>query len=201
MSDLDLFVRIARLHPNVDGWCPLPKAQTMAAAVLALRPDVTVEIGIYGGKSFLPMALAHKEIGHGVCLGIDPWNPTESAKDQEHPADRKYWGELNHEAVMNKFFKLMNDLKLHDCTKIIRQPSDQVIPPENIGILSLDGNHGEASIRDAKRFGPKVRVGGLVFVDDIGWTGGKVRIAVHELIEMGFKRMYDLGSGIVMQRT
>ena len=40
--------------------------------VLALRPAVVVEIGVWRGSSLLPMALALKELGRGQIVGVDP---------------------------------------------------------------------------------------------------------------------------------
>jgi hypothetical protein len=197
----DLLARITVIFPSLEGWCPLSKAHTLAASVLALRPDITLEIGIFGGKSFLPLAMAHKEIGKGMVVGIDPWSPAESAAGQVQEADRTFWGALDHEKVRVGFMAKVNELAVQNCCQIHRLKSDAFDPPDNIGILSLDGNHGETSIRDAERYGPKVRTGGLVFLDDLHWSGGSVTKAYETLTKMGFQRLYDLGTGLVLQRV
>ena len=67
---MNLFSQIEAL-PMIGDWCPLDKAKTLAAMVLALRPAVVVEIGVWRGSSLLPMALALKELGRGQIVGVD----------------------------------------------------------------------------------------------------------------------------------
>lgn len=198
---LDLFVRISRVMQALDGWCPESKGHTLAAAVIALRPEVSVEIGVWGGKSLIPMAMAHKHIGKGYVIGIDPWHPVESVKGQQNADDVKYWGNINHEEVYGRFMQAVYANDLERIIRVERKPSDAVEPPARIDIASLDGNHGETVIRDAERFGMRVRTGGLIFMDDLDWTGGFVRKAYNNLINAGFIRLYDLGTGCVLQRT
>jgi predicted O-methyltransferase YrrM len=68
----DLFER------QLPGWCTKEKAYTLASLVIGTRPAVIVEVGVFGGRSFLPMALALKELGKGMAIGIDPWSPAAS---------------------------------------------------------------------------------------------------------------------------
>lgn len=204
----NLFQRISELLPALHGWCSESKAHTLAAAVLALRPETTVEIGIYGGRSFLPMALAHKEIGRGMIIGIDPWHPHESAKGQINESDHKFWSEnlppgqhASHDRVMNHFLQKLHELGVQNCVNIIRLPSDAVEPPTKIDLLHLDGNHSDQAVRDVERFAPKCRVGALMFVDDIHWSGGGVARAVEKLKATGWAFLYALDTGAVFQRT
>lgn len=198
---LDLFVRISRVMERLDGWCPESKGHSLAAAVVALRPEVSVEIGVWGGKSLIPMAMAHKHIGRGYVIAIDPWHPVESAKGQLHAGDVKFWGSADHEAVYGRFMQAVYANDLEKIVRVERKPSDAVEPPQRIDLLSLDGNHGEQVIRDAQRFGLRVRQGGLIFMDDIDWTGGAVRQAMKNLVNAGFERLYDIGTGCVLQRV
>jgi hypothetical protein len=46
-----------------------------------------------------------------------------------------------------------------------------------------------------------VRVGGLLFADDLNWTGGGVLRAVAKLKTMGFIELYRLDTGAMFQRV
>lgn len=196
----DLFSRIAELLPKLMGWASIPKGQTLAAAVLALRADVVVEIGVFGGRSFLPMALACKEIGKGVCFGIDPWLPGESVIGQIKPEDQKYWQSIDHELVYRDFIAQLVPLGVQNVVKVIRSSSNAIVPPPVIDILHIDGNHGEQAHTDARRFSPSVRVGGLCFLDDLDWAGGAVRKAEAVLQNSGFKLLYTQDTGAMFQK-
>jgi hypothetical protein len=200
---VNLFTRITNeLNNSVHhGWCSVPKAHTLAAAVLALRPDVSVEIGIWGGRSFIPIAMAHKEIGRGVAIGIDPWSPQASVEGQVQEADRLHWSTADHEVVYQDFMSHINRLGLGGCVRILRSKSDDVQVPEGIGLLSIDGNHAEAAIRDVHRFAPKVRVGGVVYMDDLDWSTGCVRKAFNDILKMGFHELYKMETGAFLQRV
>lgn len=77
----NLFEKIeSDLAIHKDGWCTLEKAYALAAAVIMLRPSLVVEVGIWAGRSFVPMALALKQIGKGQIIGIDPWKAEESPR-------------------------------------------------------------------------------------------------------------------------
>jgi predicted O-methyltransferase YrrM len=200
---MNLFQRITEeLNKNVvHGWCSVPKAHTLAAAVLALRPDIVLEIGIWGGRSFIPMAMAQKEIGKGVVIGIDPWAPAASVEGQVQEADRKHWATADHEGVYRNFMSHIARLDLSGCTRILRSTSTDAAPVENVSLFHLDGNHGPQAIKDVERFAPHVRTGGLMFVDDIGWSGNYVLEASKRLQKMGFTELYKLDTGAMYQRA
>src|SRR5271170_6961170 len=77
-----MFSRIATTLPTLDGWATSEKGCTLAALVLANKPKLVVEIGVFAGRSLLPMALALKANGSGKVIGIDPYDSQESAKDE-----------------------------------------------------------------------------------------------------------------------
>jgi len=183
------------------GWCPLDKAMTMAAAVLSLRPEVSCEIGVYAGRSFLPMAIAHRTLGHGMAIGIDPWKAEASVEGQIAKGDKDFWAVQNHhELAFNKLSDEINRLALRNVVKVYRKRSDDVEPPRNIGVLSVDGNHGPQVLRDIERYAPQVVPGGLIFMDDYNWSGKNVMVAVERLQAMGCKELYRVADWGVLQK-
>lgn len=195
-----LFETIARVQPGLPGWCIPDKAEALAAMVLSIRPTTTVEIGVFGGSSFIPLALAHKEIGTGIAYGIDPWNKMASIRD-EIPANVEFWSNVDHDYMFAQFMAKLQDLGLESCTRIIRQTSDEVLPPSEIQLLHVDGSHTEQAVRDVLKWCPHVTKGGFCVMDDLEWDGGGPKRAEARLRNVGFKMLYPLGTGAVYQRV
>lgn len=174
------------------GWTTPNKGKILAGAVIALRPKISMELGTWAGKGLISLALAHRSIAYGMVYGIDPYSASASAEGQVSAADKKWWAEADHEAI----FKIASDniLKFgcQNVCQIIRRRSDSYNPPKEMGILVVDANHGEESIKDLRRYCPNVSVGGLVFVDDLHWAGSSVERGVEMLPMMGFKELYRI---------
>lgn len=183
------------------GWTTIEKAQALAASVVMLRPHVSVEIGVYSGKGLISLALAHRSVGIGHVIGIDPYMASASIEGQTNEADKEWWGKLDHEMIYNMCVQSISQFKVQNVVKLIRKRSDEVDPPHGIGVLRIDGNHGEAVIGDIERYCPNVVPGGILFLDDIGWSGGSVNRAVEELVQDGWKELYKLDDGAVFQRV
>ncbi len=206
MNPTDLFNWIPKfLDPGrqptrIEGWCTVAKACDLAAAVFALRPSVAVEIGIFGGSSLIPIAMAMRVNAYGQVIGIDPWSAVESAKGQTG-ANLEWWSALDHEAIYRGFMEAVNSEGVANQTVALRQTSDQSKPPDVIDLLHVDGNHGEQAFRDIERFAPNVRVGGLCYLDDIGWDGGAVGRGAEWVLKNGFAKLYDRDGGAMFQRV
>jgi len=196
----NLFNQIYELTPKLHGWATIEKAFTLASAVLAFRPEVIVEIGVWGGRSLFPIGLAAKEIGRGKVIGVDPWAAVASIQGQSN-SNLKWWGDQPHEQVYFDFMEKRGQLGLNDVITVERMTSDYYDPPERIGILHLDGNHGPQAIKDAEKFGPLVIVGGMCFLDDLHWEGGNVLKALDYLRTIGFIELFRLDTGAMLQRV
>lgn len=185
-----LFQEISDAHPTITGWSTELKSHALAAAIVAVRPAISLEIGTWGGRGTFPMAMAQRYIGSGVVWAIDPWDAKASVEGQVNPADAEWWSHQDkHELVYQMFLKRGMELKLMPHIVVHRKRSDEVEPPE-CSCLVVDGNHGEQSIRDIQRYAPKVTPGGFLFADDLNWSGGSVVRAIGLLPEMGFREVY-----------
>ena len=206
MTTKELFARIPefispiRRPVKIEGWCTEAKAFDLVGAVLTLRPSVCVEIGVFGGMSLIPIALALRTVAHGQIIGIDPWNVEESIKGQTGK-NLEWWSALDHEAIYKGFIEAVNHEGVANQVVVLRQTSDQSTSPKVIDFFHGDGNHGEQALRDVQRFGANVRVGGLCFLDDIGWDGGAVGNAAEWLINSGFVELYKRDTGAMFQRV
>lgn len=183
-NERKLFSLISTTVPTMDGWCSVEKACALAALVMATKPAVIVEIGIWAGRSLLPMAMAAKLTG-GKVIGIDPYSPQESAKN-EIGENEKWWSTQDHSAIKLKFQQFVKNFGVSDIVTHIEKPSDHVAPPARIDLLHIDGSHTEQAVRDAERFAESIPVGGIVVLDDLMWVGGGVLRAIDVLEEKGF---------------
>ena len=111
MPDLDpqLEAKIRQIVPRLQGWCAVEKALEMAQCLCEIRPRVCVEIGVFGGRSLLPQALACQSLQQGHVFGIDPWSATDSLEDLSHPDDIAYWSQLDHEAIFRDCLQTLLD--------------------------------------------------------------------------------------------
>lgn len=197
MSNLQ--AKIAAIVPTITGWCSVEKGQDLALAVIKTKSAVTVEIGCWGGRSLIPMAMAHAEQQAGIVWAIDPWSPQASTEGYD-TVNANWWGSQNHEAVYQGFLLSLKTTGVEQYVKVVRQKSDDVEPPPAIDVLHLDGQHTDQAVKDIARFAPAVVPKGFVFIDDIGWSGGGVGRAVEKLLTMGFVKVFDRDTGAMFQR-
>lgn len=155
---------------ELDGWCSKEKASVLIDMVLMLKPKMVVEIGVYGGKSLVPMAFALREAGSGVVVGIDPWSREESAVGMDG-VNLDFWGKLNHEKIYQGLVSKVQQFGLENQIILIRATSEKAEPIPEIDILHIDGNHSEeTSLIDVYKWVPLVRKGGLIIFDDVNWA-------------------------------
>ena len=62
-SHRTLLANIVTTCGTMHGWATAEKCCTLASLVLANKPALAVEIGVWGGRSLLPVAMAMKAIG------------------------------------------------------------------------------------------------------------------------------------------
>jgi hypothetical protein len=185
--------------PPVEGWCQIEKAHLLAATVFILRPAVTLEIGIWAGRSLIPMALAAKECGCGIVHGVDPYSPQASSEGYGK-ANADWWVKhADHAYAKTQFLGLIQEFGLQSIVEIHYAKSDEVTFPGIIDLLHIDGQHTEQSRRDVSRFGSKVRIGGICCMDDCHWSNdgvADVANAANDLLALGFIRLYGVyGNG------
>jgi hypothetical protein len=174
------------LRINPHGWCSPTKAGILAGCVTSMGGGNVCEIGVYTGRSFLPMALAVKQCGKGLAIGIDAWSP-EVAAEGEDPANADWWARaVPHDWVEKTFREKMQEMQVCDVCRIIRDDSANVEPPQEITVLHVDGQHCGKALLDTSRFAPNVVLGGFVCLDDLNWEGGNVDLSAQWLLNHGF---------------
>lgn len=202
LPEEDLKDQVCNLLPSMEGWCTREKALTLMDLVFEYEPDVCVEIGVFGGASFCPIAAAVKLRGRGLVIGIDPWDRNEMILNLDPVQDQahiRWWGKVNIDRVLSNFNAMVRRLELGKHVIAIRATSEQALfmIPE-IDLLHIDGNHSEvSSLRDVEMYLPKVRSGGVVIYHDSLWA--ERQKGLEELLKFcEVLEVIDNGNCIVM---
>lgn len=181
---------------QLEGWCTTSKAAVLIDLIFMVKPQKVVEIGVFGGKSIVPMAYALKMVGGGIAYGIDPWDSHESADGMEG-VNYDWWHSIDHAKILKKLQLQISEFDLEDHLTLIKATSEAASPIYDIDILHVDGNHSEkASFLDVTKWAPFVRKGGLIILDDITWgtTDKAVKWLDKNCIKLTeFHESYDWG--------
>lgn len=155
---------------RIYGWCSHAKASILIDIINRIQAKTIVEIGVWGGKSLVPMAWALKVLGEGKIYGIDPWDNNESIQGVVNDANRNYWSQVDHEAVFQTLLQNISWFNLENQVELIRSTSADAKPIYEIDLLHIDGNHSNCtSYIDVTKWVPLVSSGGWIIVDDISW--------------------------------
>lgn len=194
VSIRDLMTEVELAVPEGGAWCSVAKASTLVSIILALRPKIVVELGVWTGGSAIPMAIALRHLGVGVLIAVDAWSAPDSIQGQG-VVDSKWWGEtVGPEGHEQAFQMFKSRLEKHHVSAVrclvVRQRTDEAAVPPSIDVLHHDANHGPQAVLDIVRWAPAVRVGGLLILDDLDWAGDHVRRARAHAITLGFVELY-----------
>lgn len=161
--------RVLTRIKQLDGWCSDFKASTLMDLVWFMQPKVVVEIGVFGGKSLVPMGFALKQLGGGMAYGIDPWSAAASAEGMDGE-NKSWWSSIDHGAILRKLENKITEFQLDNYITLVQATSADAPAIANIDILHIDGNHSnDASYFDAIKWVPLVRRGGIIIFDDLTW--------------------------------
>lgn len=159
---------------QLEGWCSKEKANILMDEILRTRPNIIVEIGVFGGKSLVPMAFALQYNNNGKIYGVDPWKESDSAAGMEGQ-NLEWWSSIDHLKILQGLQNKIQEFHLESQVVLIRETSANCQPIPNINILHIDGNHSEeASYLDVIKWVPLVESGGLIIFDDINWSTTKL---------------------------
>jgi predicted O-methyltransferase YrrM len=162
--------QVIAIMQQCEGWCSEHKAEILVSLVFKTKPQIIVEIGVYGGKSLLPMAYALKINQKGVIYGIDPWDHVESVKGLQQVEHVTFWEYLNHQKIKQQLIENIYNFSLHSQVVLIQSTSEAAAPINDIDLLHIDGNHSDAlSYLDVTKWVPLVKRGGYIILDDMNW--------------------------------
>jgi len=167
---------------DMGGGSPISKTFLMSYIMLMYDLKNYVEIGVYRGRSFFPMALTTKMTG-GMAYGVDAYD-NEVAKEydldsvvQSQVTD--FIEQTNFSQIYKDVIKLQEKLELTENSEIIKDKSSTAIDyfrSNNISIdmLHVDGNHDTLCVmEDVNLYLPLINKGGFIVLDDIDWNSVK----------------------------
>lgn len=169
----------ARIPADLGGGCPLSKSFLMAHLALEFGLKTYVEIGVYRGRSFFPMAYASRLLG-GFAYGIDAYD-YEAAREHDLGAERgrqinRFLESLDFGRMHADANALLGELGFAGSAEIIRERSSVaagILKERKVAIdlLHIDGNHDTRIVsEDIEAYVPLVKDGGFVVMDDVDWA-------------------------------
>jgi predicted O-methyltransferase YrrM len=171
-----LLEQIYQILPTLQGWCSPDKAACLVRHIIAERPAVLVELGVFGGSSLIPQLLAIRQNGIGYAHGVDPWRIDAALENMQAPANRDWWSALDMTAIYDGLVNALDAYGLSTLCTLHKCKSEEAVSKfdnGSIGLLHIDGNHSEPqSYADATLWLPKLKPGGILFFDDMWWTDG-----------------------------
>lgn len=139
---------------DLNVYIPREEGDYLYSLVRAVRPEITIEIGMANGLSTLFIAQALLENGRGRHIAIDPFQTLD-------------WGGVG--------MYLLGKAQLASLVELIEKPSHQALPElEQQGLTArfifIDGNHlFDYVISDFLCCDRILEVGGLMAFDDSDW--------------------------------
>jgi hypothetical protein len=200
MLDPELCVKILTSLNSLHGWCSPQKAFLMADYIVNFKLKLAVEIGIFGGKSLVPVAHAIKFIGGGDAYGIEPWSNAVATETITNEANDQWWAALDMKVVKKSFYSHIVAHDLTDVVKVIEISSDEAVKifsearfRGKIEMLHIDGAHSEEqAVRDVTHWLPLIKAGGIIILDDIQWP---TVLPAKKLLEETCEKIAELRFG------
>lgn len=199
------------IYKNIDadfgGGSFMSKTYLMAYLINSFNLKHYVDIGVYKGRSLLPLAYVIGK-NDGKAIGIDPYL-NEIAKEYDVDDEKRelintFIDNLDFDALYNDVIMNIEKFELSDYCKIIRKPSSEAVADLirskiKIDIIHIDGNHDTINVQeDADKYLPLLNDGGFVVFDDIDWDS--VNKVYTKIKEENFITVFESNTfGILMK--
>lgn len=192
--------------PSIEGWCAVEKAMYMVDLVEKNNLDSYLELGVYCGRSLLPVALAMKCLHERpTIIGVDAWNlksTLQGVPDKTDSLRDDWWSRIDHNGLYLYTINILRKYGLERDVQLYRTPSaDYVrfVDKDSLSMLHQDGNHStEVSCQEVELYHDKVKVGGFWIFDDTNWESTKP--AQNKLESYGYSCVYDANGWKAYQR-
>lgn len=147
---------------------------------------------LVGAKKILEIGVAYGYHADFLCtvlpsiqyVGVDPYQASYDENDIFCRDVQKLFGEVSAQAAMDRLFNTVssNFVGLNGRAQLIREKSwvaASQFADASLDLVYIDGDHTyEGVCKDLAAWYPKVKKGGVICGDDIGWIG--VKRAVDE---------------------
>jgi hypothetical protein len=156
--------RIERAIPQLHGWTSVDKGARMAELVIAAGSRRSVELGVFGGRGTISLAIGHEARGEGEVLAVDPWERAASLEGENAPENDDWWGRLDHDEIPD----FRAGARRHGAGRwccVLRRTfggSRCTVADGSVDVLHQDSNHSEAiSTAEVEQWTPKIAPGGF----------------------------------------
>ena len=162
-------------NPPMEGWCSHEKAVELFNLVESTKPKLCVEIGVFGGRSLVAIAMGLQKLGEGIIFGIDPWNIDACLEGTSSDVNKDWWANVPWEGIIGSYFDKIQEFELLSYTSHIAKHDKDCLcyfADGSIDLIHFDSNHSEeVSCRTVKDWWPKLKQGSVIIMDDIDWDG------------------------------
>jgi hypothetical protein len=163
---------------EIPGWCSRDKALLMMNIIKENRCQISVEIGVFAGKSLFPIAEALRYNGVGLVFGIDAWNSYEALQGFNFSdPNYEWWSQIDFDDLYQKTIELIDKHTLKEFSCLLRKSAQNALHlflDETIDFIHFDGNHNEEYVfQDIESYFPKVKDGGYILLNDPNWASMK----------------------------
>lgn len=190
---------IEMLIPGLQGWSSVEKCKSLFNLIVDNKIKKSVEIGVWGGRCSISMAMGHKALGAGICFGVDPYSAEASTEGTDEDVNKNWWSQVPYEQIYSGVLIQILAQELTKQLMILRMKSieaHKLLRNDKLGLVVIDGNHSvEMASLDMQLWLPLIEVGGFALIDDLEWAG--VAEAAKLLPMYGFKevRLFDDPAG------
>lgn len=163
---------------GIHGWCSDEKALVMMDVINKNKCRYCIEIGVFSGKSLLPIARTVQYNESGVVYAIDAWDRAAAIKGLI-PSNPNYgwWKQIDFDHLYHETKNIMNQNGLIPYCHFMKNLSQDVVSlfgDGTIDFIHFDGNHNEKSIfSDVTSYYPKIKNGGFIVLNDPNWLSSK----------------------------
>ncbi|UFS83218.1 class I SAM-dependent methyltransferase [Rhizobium sp. T136] len=165
---------------SLEGWCSREKSMAIVKIINDIKPEICVEIGVYGGRSLIPAAAALRANGKGAIYGIETWRPDVATEHATNEVNDEWWTKIDFHSIKSDFYRFVAEHDLASQVRLIEAPSASVSGLfDTIDYLHIDGGHSiYNAAEDVIHYSKKVRKGGAIIMDDANWPSTGPAIAI-----------------------
>lgn len=207
--DASLTHTLTALIPTLEGWSSVDKCQWLArlayhTATDSTIPDpVSVELGVFGGRGLVALALGHWLARRGIAMGIDPYTVAATQEGTNAPENDRWWAQVDLPAIAQRCrttlrtvipdpsYWLLGQIDSRTAAQYVAQAVFPYHGP--VQVLHQDSNHSEEISRaEVALWWPLMAPGGWWIMDDVNWPS--TQAAQQDLVDRG-ARVWAEGDG------
>lgn len=155
---------------DLEGWCWEEKAERMYDLIRQEQPDTLVEVGVYGGRSLVPMLVGARDNGKGWVYGVDAWDNDVATTVPYGEDNNTFWANDDLGRVKTKLYRFLAEHDLARYGHILELSGEEALPlfrPKSIDFLHIDASHSVLDeARDVTGYLMKLKTDGILIIDD-----------------------------------